>query len=526
MAVEALIVTGIAFSQRVINACQSLLRAQLGQRVNEMILVKAQTLSLGQFEDSEFYDKLTRARREASVRPLALVNKTFLLAQLAISLVSFAIILWQFSILALLLLFIGGLPVFFAEAKYSGEAFRLFRWRSPDTRQQLYIETLLAREDSAKEVKLFELGPRLLNKYRAIFQAIFKEDSALTIRRETWGFILGCVGAVSFYAAYIWIILSTISGQLTLGEMTMYLLVFKQGQANVSSALSAVSGMYEDNLYLSNLYEYLEQPVPQETGTLKSGCRPNTGLVFDAVSFTYPGAIKPALNNVSFTLHPGQKLAIVGENGSGKTTLIKLLTRLYLPSAGVITLDGTPLNDWDLATLRRRTSVIFQDFMRYQFTAGENLGAGNDQLFHNRNAWQNAAEKGLANDFIEGLTKGYDTQLGRWFKDGQELSGGQWQKIALSRVFIRPEADLLILDEPTSAVDARAEAQLFELFHQHTAEKMAILISHRFSTVRNADHILVLDKGAVIEQGDHEQLIKHNGLYAQLYNLQAKGFQD
>jgi len=523
---EALVIIGLALSQRVINTCQSLLRALLGQRVNEMILVKALTLSLSQFEDSEFYDKLTRARREASVRPLALVNKTFGLIQNGISLISYAVILVQFSLLALLLLAVGALPVFFAEAKFSGDAFRLFRWRSPDTRKQLYLETLLAREDSAKEVKLFELGPMLLQKYRDIFTTIFREDRSLTLRRESWGFALGILGTLSFYLAYVWIIVATIHGDLTLGEMTMYLLVFKQGQSAVSSSLTAVSGMYEDNLYLSNLYEYLEQPTPQETGAISKGEQPNQGVEFKNVSFSYPGSNRPALNSISFRLKPGQKLAIVGENGSGKTTLIKLLTRLYFPTHGSIYLDGSDLSSWSGSVLRRRISVIFQDFMRYQFSAGENLGAGNIELFDNRQAWQDAAIKGLSHPFIERLHKNYDTQLGKWFKDGQELSGGQWQKIALSRVFIRPEADLLILDEPTAAVDARAEAELFALFHEHTVDKMAILISHRFSTVRNADHILVLDKGEIVEQGSHHELMQLDGIYAQLYRLQARGFQD
>ena len=526
VAIEAVVIITLAFSERIISTCQSLLRALLGQRVNEMILVKAQTLSLSQFEDSEFYDKLTRARREASTRPLALVNKTLTLARQGISLVSYAFILLQFSVWALLLLLIGALPVFFAEAKFSGDAFRLFRWRSPDTRKQIYLETLLAREDSAKEVKLFELGPMLLSKYQAIFKTLFKEDRALTLKREFWGFILGCLGTLSFYGAYIWIVFATINGDLTLGEMTMYLLVFKQGQSSVSASLSAISGMFEDNLYLSNLYEFLEQPTQQETGTLTQGQSPNQGVAFNNVSFIYPGANKPALNNISFTLKPGQKLAIVGENGSDKTTLIKLLTRLYTPSQGVITLDGTPLEDWQPAALRARTSVIFQDFMRYQFTAGENLGAGNVESFNDRQAWQQAAQKGLAENFIAQLKDGYDTQLGRWFKDGQELSGGQWQKVALSRLFIRPEADLLILDEPTAAVDARAEAELFELINQYSEDKMTILISHRFSTVRNADHILVLDAGEIIEQGNHQQLLTLNGIYAHLYRLQASGFQD
>jgi ABC-type multidrug transport system fused ATPase/permease subunit len=523
---EALVVIIAAGNQRIINTCQSLLRAMLGQRVNEMILVKAQTLSLDQFEDSEFYDKLTRARREASTRPLGLVNKTFNLIQQTIALFSFGVILWQFSVLAIVLLFVASLPVFIAETKFSGDAFRLFRWRSPDYRKQMYLETLLAREDSAKEVKLFGLSDILLNRYRDIFKKIFGEDKALTLRREKWGFWLGVIGSAAFYFTYCWIAVATIGGELTLGEMTMYLLVFKQGQTAISTSLTAISGMYEDNLYLSNLFEYLEQPVVKNVGQVTSGQKQGTGIVFDNVSFTYPGSHQSALKNISFSIKPGQQLAIVGENGSGKTTLIKLLTRLYQPSAGKILIDGTALEHWQTEALQNRFSLIFQDFMRYQFSAGENLGVGNIEVFNDDVAWESAGKKGLAHDFISDLSDGYQTQLGKWFKDGQELSGGQWQKVALSRLFMRTEADILVLDEPTAAVDARAEAELFELFKQHTAGKMSILISHRFANVRKAEMILVLEHGEIIEQGTHQELINKAGTYAQLYDLQAAGFVD
>ncbi|EWH02270.1 ABC transporter permease [Halomonas sp. BC04] len=287
---EAGVIAAIAMAQRGLSGQQSLLRALLGQKVNVMILEKAGTLSLAQFEDSEFYDKLTRARREASIRPLGLVNKTFSLMQNAISLASFGVLLVQFSPWAILILMVGALPVFASEAKFSGDAFRLFRWRSPQTRMQMYLETVLAREDSIKEVKLFGLEPLLLSRYRTIFDTLYGEDRRLTIRRETWGFLLGLLGTAAFYGAYAWVVVETVTGQLTLGEMTMYLMVFKQGQAALSASLTSISGMYEDNLYLSNLYEYLEQPVAAERGHLTEGANPGDGIRFEGVSFTYPGA--------------------------------------------------------------------------------------------------------------------------------------------------------------------------------------------------------------------------------------------
>jgi ATP-binding cassette, subfamily B, bacterial len=522
---EAGVIAAIAMAQRGLSAQQSLLRALLGQKVNVMILEKAGSLSLAQFEDSEFYDKLTRARREASIRPLGLVNKTFGLAQNGISLVSFGFLLVQFSPWALLILAVGALPVFLSEAKFSGDAFRLFRWRSPQTRMQMYLETVLAREDSIKEVKLFGLEPLLLGRYRDIFDTLYGEDRRLTIRRETWGFLLGLLGTLAFYGAYTWVVVETVAGALTLGEMTMYLMVFKQGQAALSASLTAISGMYEDNLYLSNLYEYLEQPVAAEAGTLTEGARPGDGIRFENVGFTYPGAERPALSGISLHLCPGGSLALVGANGSGKTTLIKLLTRLYEPSEGRILLDGSDLREWDVGALRRRIGVIFQDFVRYQMKVGENLGAGDVLAFEDEARWQAAARRGLADDFIATMPGGYHTQLGRWFKGGQELSGGQWQKIALSRAYMRESADILVLDEPTAAMDAAAEAAVFADFREHSRDKMTILISHRFSTVRAADQILVIDGGEILEQGDHESLMAANGRYARLFRLQAKGYE-
>jgi len=452
------------------------------------------------------------------------VTRTFGLVQNGISLVSYAVLLVQFSPWTVLILVFGGIPEFLAEAKFSGDKFRLFRWRSPETRMQMYLETVLAREDYAKEVKLFRLGPKLLERYRAIFEKLFAEDRRLTLRRDSWGFALGLLGTSAFYGAYAWIALSAIEGAISLGQMTMYLLLFKQGQSAVSASLSAISGMYEDNLYLSNLYEYLEQKVDLPQGELQHGPQPGDGVRFEEVSFTYPGGEEPALREVSLHLRPGDSLALVGENGSGKTTLIKLLTRLYRPDRGRILLDGLDLQLWQADALRARIGVIFQDFGRYQFLVGENIGAGDIRHFEDRQRWEEAADKGMAGEFIAKLPQQYDTQLGKWFKGGRELSGGQWQKIALSRAFMRIKADLLVLDEPTATMDAAAEATVFEHFRELSRGKMTILISHRFSTVRMADQIVVIDKGRIVEQGSHAELMQLGGQYAYLFSLQAEGY--
>jgi len=524
VALEALIVAAIAGAQRGISLCRALLRAQLGQRVNVMILEKAITLDLAQFEDSEFYDKLTRARREASSRPLSLVNRTFGLGQNMISLVSYGVLLVQFSPWAVLILVLAGLPAFVAETRFSGEAFTLFRWRSPETRMQIYLETVIAREDNVKEVKLFGLGPLLLERYRNIFRRLYKADRSLAIRRDGWGFLLGLIGTLALYGAYAWIAFATVAARITLGQMTMYLMLFRQGQSAVSAILSAIGGMYEDNLYLSTLYEYLETPTTKPQAGRTSGPDPKDGIRFEAVSFTYPGASQAALRSIDIHIQPGESLALVGENGSGKTTLIKLLTRLYYPDKGRILLDGMDLKEWDEDALRQRIGVIFQDFSRYQFLVGENIGAGDVRHFDDEQRWKSAADKGMADVFIEDLPAGYDTQLGKWFKDGQELSGGQWQKIALSRAFMRTNADILVLDEPTAAMDAGAEARIFEHFRKLTKNRIAILISHRFSTVRMASQIIVIENGKVIERGTHEQLMALNGHYANLFSLQAAGY--
>ncbi|MFE1744936.1 ABC transporter ATP-binding protein [Coleofasciculus sp. H7-2] len=522
---EAIAVLLLAGSQRGLSVCQSLLRVLLGQRVNVLILEKALTLNLTHFEDSEFYDKMNRARQEASSRPLSLVSRTFSLIQGGLSLVTYGSLLLQFSIWAVVVLVVAALPAFIAETRFSGEAFRLFRWRSPETRQQHYLETLIAREDYAKEVKLYQLGPMLLQRYQDIFSRLYGEDRDLTLRRGFWGYLLGSLSTAAFYLAYAWIVLEAIAGRISLGDMTMYLMVFRQGQSTFSAALTSIGGMYEDNLYLSNLYEFLEQDIPKSWGMATKGVLPNDGVRFENVYFTYPGSPQPALNGVSLHLKPGEKLAIVGENGSGKTTLIKLLTRLYAPDSGRILLDGLDLPEWDIEVLHRRIGVIFQNFVRYQFTVGENVGVGDVNYLEDEKHWEIASEKGMAKPFIETMSDGFQTQLGRWFRGGTELSGGQWQKIALSRAFMRTKADILVLDEPTAAMDAEAEVMIFDRFRTVTKNQMVLLISHRFSTVRMADKIVVLEAGKVIEQGSHEELLKAGGRYARLFTLQAAGYQ-
>ncbi|GJM13356.1 MAG: ABC transporter permease [Pseudohongiella sp.] len=522
---EAGLVVLMTGAQRVNTVCQSILRVLLGNKINVMILEKALTLELAHFEDAEYYDKLVRARREASSRPLSLVIKTFDLFRDVILLITIGIVLFQFSPYAVLLLGLAGIPAFLAEAKFSGEAFRIHRRRSAERRMQIYLEMVLTREDGVKEVKLLQLGKMFLQRYIDIFLNIYKEDRSLVLRRGFWGYILGLIASAAFYLAYGWVGFAAIAGAITIGQMTMYIAQFRLGQNSVTNSLTSINGMYEDNLYLSNLTEYLAHKVPEQSGVQVLGPNPGDGIRFENVSFYYPGAQAPALKHINLHIAPGASLAIVGENGSGKTTLIKLLTRLYTPTEGRILVDGLDLQEWDIDALREKIGVIFQDFARYQLIVGENIGIGDVDSISEDDQISEAARKGMAEEFVKDLPEKYQTQLGTWFKNGKELSGGQWQKIALSRAFMRSKADILILDEPTAAIDARAEAEIFAHFGELTDNRISIIISHRFSTVRMADHIIVLEKAEIMEQGSHQQLLDLDGQYATLFHLQAKGYQ-
>ena len=521
---EAGLVVLISAAQRINTVCQSILRVLLGNKINVMILEKALTLELVHFENSEFYDKLTRARREASSRPLSLVIKTFDLIRNMIALLTIATFLFQFSPYAVLLLIIAGIPAFVAEAKFSGEAFRIYRRRSAERRMQLYLEMVLTREDGVKEVKLLALGKLFIERYVGIFKKIYKEDRNLVLQRGLWGFVFGILASAAFYFAYGWVAFAAIAATISIGQMTMYIAQFRLGQNSVSDSLNSVNGMYEDNLYLSTLTEYLDHKVQESSGENGIGPNPSEGIRFENVSFYYSGSKISALENLSLTIKPGESIALVGENGSGKTTLIKLLTRLYTPTEGNIFLEGLNIKDWDIHKLRAKVGVIFQDFARYQLLVGENIGIGDVDNINEQDLVSEAAGKGMADSFIQDMPDSYDTQLGTWFNQGKELSGGQWQKIALSRAFMRSQADILILDEPTASIDARAEAEIFSHFRELTFNKISIIISHRFSTVRMADHIIVLEKGQISEQGSHQDLMNLDGHYANLFRLQAKGY--
>jgi ATP-binding cassette, subfamily B, bacterial len=515
--------------ERGLSLTRELLRANLGNLINVRILEKAMALELRHFEDSDLYDKMQNARREASSRPLSLVLEAFSILRNLITLSTYAVLLVSLSPWSVGVLVLASIPAFIAEARLAAAGFRLNTWRAPEGRKLNYLEWILTRDSHVKEVKLFGLGPLILGRYKALFQKFYAEDRRLALRRMGWGFALGLLSLAAFYGCY-WLVAGRAArGSISVGDMVLYLAVFRQGQAAFQGILASVGGMYESALFMSNLFAYLAVPTGAEAPrVLPARTAPRgrgNALELRHVSFRYPGREAWALRDVTLTLRPGEKLGLVGENGAGKSTLVKLLLRLYEPTEGEILYGGVNLKDMDPQELRARFGAVFQDFVRYQFSAAENIGLGHVEALEDRVRVRRAAEEGGASSVVEALPQGYDTMLGGWFEKGQELSAGQWQKLGVARAFMR-DAEVLILDEPTASIDAEAEHALFERFQKLAADRIAIVISHRFSTVRMADRIAVLHDGRLLELGSHDELMRRDGRYAHLFRLQARGYLD
>jgi len=523
--VELGLIAGQALIARGLGLIRSLIGARLGIDINVMILEKALTLELRHFENAEFYDQLTRARREASSRPISVVNESFQLIQNTLTLAGYILLLVRFSGWAVLGLIIAAVPATLVEMRFSTAAFRLRNWRSPDARKLNYLEYVLANDDHAKEVKLFGLGPMLLGRYRKLAEEFYVEDRDLAARRALWAYLLSLLATGAFYGCYVVMAVAAARGTLSIGNLTLYVVAFRQGQQAFQSILGAIGGMYEDNLYMTNLFSYLEIPTKDRLELPPPAIvLPEEGIRFENVGFQYPGSDTFALKDLNVFIPKGQSLALVGQNGAGKTTFIKLLARLYEPTTGRILLDGRDLRTWDVDVLRSRIGVIFQDFNQYQLMVRENVGVGAVDHLDDELRLRRAVEAGGASEVVAELKEGLDTPLGRWFQKGVELSGGQWQKVALARAFMREEADILVLDEPTAALDAEAEHAVFERFRTLARGRTTILISHRFPTVRMADRIIVLEHGQVVEAGTHAELVAAGARYAKLFALQAQGY--
>lgn len=507
--------------------CDSLLGDRFTNQISVRLMEHASALDLARFEEPEFYDKMERARRQTTGR-LGLLSSLFTLVQDLITLASLSAGLLLFSPWLMLLLILAVLPSFLGESHFAGLTYSLlYRW-TPERRELDYVRMLGASLQSAKEVKIFGLGPYLAARYRKLADRFFAENRRLAIRRATVGGALNIVGTGGYYLAYLFIIRGTLQGALTVGDLTFLAGSFARSRSLIEDLFRRVNDVSEQALYLKDLYEFFEMrpqiEVPPEGKVWLPAPRPIVaGFEFRNVSFAYPGSGRVALRDVSFRLEPGQRVALIGENGAGKTTLVKLLARLYEPTGGVILLDGRPIQDYDPVDLRREIGVIFQDYMRYDMLVRENIGFGRVEQLGAQERIVESARKSMAEPVIAGLSRGLDHMLGRRFEGGADLSAGQWQKIALARAYMR-DAQVLILDEPTASLDARAEFEVFQRFAELTKGKMAVLISHRFSTVRMADYILVLENGSILESGSHEQLLALGGRYAELFELQAAGY--
>jgi len=528
---EFALIAGISIVQRSLFLARTLLGNRLGIQVNSMILEKVVQLDLSQIENSEYYDQMNRARQEASSRSLQLVTDAFQFLQNALTLVGYISLLVSFSPWAVLALLLASIPATWAEIQFSGVGFRLYNWRSPDRRRLAYMEYVLSNDSHAKELRVFSLGHRFLERYRSLAEKFYSEDSALSKRRTFWVILLSLLSSGAFYGCYLVIAISAAEGKITLGNLTLYVVIFRQGQQAFQSCLTAVGGMYEHNLYLSNLFSFLAlSPIAQiktpnpDTKKQKSPPNASSGIYFDRTSFRYPNREDWALKEITLHIPQGQSVAVVGSNGAGKSTLIKLLCGLYQPSEGAIFLDGKNLLEWDREALLRRIAIVFQDYNKYQLTLQENVGVGLAHEIENEQHVERAMQRGGAAEILSQVPQGLKTPLGNWFLKGVELSGGQWQKVAVSRAFMRDEADILILDEPTAALDAEAESRAFQKFHELTVGKTSLIISHRFPVARLADHIVVLEHGQIQEEGSHSELIRAGGRYAKLFELQASGY--
>lgn len=504
--------------------CDSLLGDRFTNRVSVRLIEHATALDLASFEDPVFYDKLERARRQTTGR-LGLLAALMGAGQDAISLASLSAGLIVFSPWLMLLLVAAVVPAFLGETHFSALAYSaLYRW-TPERRRLDYLRMLGAGAQSAKEVKIFGLGDYLARRYDEVSRDIYKENKQIAVHRATLGSLLNLLSTGGYYGAYAVVLLRTLAGSISLGTFTFLTGAFARSRSYIERILAGFNDVSEQAVFLKDLFEFFEmQPAIRSGAAAHPAPRPiRRGFEFQGVSFAYPGSDRLVIQNINFSLHPSEKVALIGENGAGKTTLVKLLARLYDPTAGRILLDGVDLREYDVEDLRREIGVIFQDFMRYEMVIRENIGFGNIDSLDDQDRIESAARKSLAESVIDRLPKGYDQMVGRRFEGGVDLSGGEWQKIALARAYMR-DAQLLILDEPTATLDARAEYEVFQRFAELTRGRMAVLISHRFSTVRMADRILVLQGGAVGEQGSHEELVSLGGHYAELFELQAAGY--
>lgn len=522
---QLLLFLGSSLFQTLSNVDQQLLQEKLTIHVQLMIMRHANSLDLSDFENAAYYDQLQQAQRESANRPVQMVSGVFGLVRAIITFATMVGLLIGLSPWIAVAALLSPIPAFISSSRYSWWGFQQMRRLSPTRRMMSYLTTVLTTDSFNKEIKLYSLGDHFIDRYDEMAQGYYEETRGLLIRRYLAGFGWGALTIIASSATFLYVALQAVRGIISLGQLTIFTQAAQQVQGSFQALLGGFQGIYEHGLYLSTLHDLLdrkpqiaapENPVPVRVPF-------EQGIEFRNVSFTYPGRFEPALDDVSFKIGLGETVALVGKNGAGKSTIVKLLGRLYDPQEGQILIDGVDVRDYDPSELRKQFGMMFQDFAMYQLPVMENIGVGNVELVDDRVAIESAATRGGATVLIEGLPDGYDTTLGKWFEDGHQLSGGEWQRIALSRAFMR-DAQILILDEPTSALDAEAEHDLFARIKQLAEGRMAIFISHRFSTTRRADRILVLEHARLIEEGTHAELMLLGGRYAELFNLQAESY--
>ncbi|MFZ1938027.1 MAG: ABC transporter ATP-binding protein [Terracidiphilus sp.] len=509
---------------RAVDYFDNLLADRYTHHVSVEVMRKAAALDVTVYEDPVFYDRLERARVQATDR-LAMIQQMGRLIQQTVTAIAFSAVLVVYSPFLLLLLVAGIIPAFLGESHFAFLTYAKNFRQTPVRRQMDYLRQVGGSKEAAKELKLFNLSDYLTQRFTLLSQQIYEENVALNRRRLFWGALLSLLGQVGYYGAYAFSILRTIEGRYTVGDLTLITAAIMQAMSNIQQAFSTASGVADQALFLTDLLAFfaMEPAVKSKPNGLPAPHPITRGFEFQDVSFAYPGTSRRVLDRFNFTLRPGERVALIGENGQGKTTVVKLITRLYDPTEGRILLDGVDLHEYDLAGLHAEIGVIFQDFMRYEMTARENIAVGRVEVNHSAEEIDYAAEKSLASGVVKSLPAGYNQMLGRRFVGGVDLSGGEWQKMALARAYLR-DAQLLILDEPTASLDARSEFEVFERFAELTYGKMALLISHRFSTVRMADRIVVLESGRLVEEGSHDHLMTLGGRYAAMFEMQAASY--
>ncbi len=502
----------------------SLLADRFTNRLSVRLMRHATELDLASFEDPVFYDKLERARRQTTGR-LTLLASLLGMCQDTLSLITLSGILVVFSPWLMALLVAAVIPAFLGETHFTTLAYSVLYRRTPERRLLDYLRFLGAGAQSAKEIKIFGLGRHLADRYQEVSEAIDNENKLLAVKRALVGGSLNLVSTGGYYGAYVVVLARVLSGGISIGTFTMLAGAFQRSRSYIESILSSFNDISEQAMFLSDLFDFfsMEPTIHSLPGAIPAPRPIRDGFEFRNVNFAYPGSSRLVVENINFRLYPAEKIALIGENGAGKTTIVKLLARLYDPTSGSILLDGVDLRDYDVDDLRREIGVIFQDYMRYDMVVRDNIGFGKIESLQDQVRVASSAQKSLADSLIGRLPKGYDQMVGRRFEGGVDLSGGEWQKLALARAYMR-DAQLLILDEPTATLDARAEFEVFQRFSELTRGRMAVLISHRFSTVRMADRILVLAGGVIQEQGTHQQLVALGGRYAELFELQAAGY--